>query len=75
MRLVGSGEDWVSLDRFLIDYVLSPSERASALASSFAASLELVREGKLELRQNMPFAPIYVRATDELNELDEDDNE
>ena len=75
VRLVGSGEDWVSLDRFLIDYVLSPSERASALASSFAASLELVREGKLELRQNMPFAPIYVRATDELNELDEDDNE
>lgn len=75
VRLVGSIGDWVSLDRFLINYALSPKERASALASSFAASLELVREGKLELRQNAAFDPIYVRATDELSELDEEENE
>lgn len=74
VRLMGVSGDWVSLDRFLIDYTLSPRERASALASSFAASLELVREGKLEVRQNAPFAPIYMRASGELNELDEGDN-
>jgi segregation and condensation protein A len=74
VRLMGVSGDWVSLDRFLIDYTLSPQERASALASSFAASLELVREGKLEVRQNAPFAPIYMRASGELNELDEGDN-
>ena len=71
VRLIGSVEEWISLDRFLIDYVLSPRERASALASSFAASLELVREGKLEVRQNAAFEPIYIRATGELSELDE----
>lgn len=74
VRLMGVSGDWVSLDRFLIDYTLSPQERASALASSFAASLELVREGKLEVRQNAPFAPIYMRASGKLNELDEGDN-
>lgn len=74
VRLMGVSGDWVSLDRFLIDYTLSPQERASALASSFAASLELVREGKLEVRQNAAFAPIYMRASGELNELDEGDN-
>lgn len=74
VRLMGVSGDWVSLDRFLIDYTLSPQERASALASSLAASLELVREGKLEVRQNAPFAPIYMRASGELNELDEGDN-
>ncbi len=74
VRLMGVSGDWVSLDRFLIDYTLSPQERASALASSFAASLELVREGKLEVRQNAPFEPIYMRASGELNELDEGDN-
>ncbi len=72
VRLMGVSEDWISLDRFLINYALTPQERASALASSFAASLELVREGKLELRQNAAFEPIYMRAQAQLNELDED---
>ncbi|WP_413573799.1 segregation and condensation protein A [Brucella sp. H1_1004] len=71
VRLMGISEDWISLDRFLINYALTPQERASALASSFAASLELVREGKLELRQNAPFEPIYMRAQAGMNELDE----
>ena len=72
VRLMGISDDWISLDRFLINYALTPQERASALASSFAASLELVREGKLEVRQNAPFEPIYMRAQAGMNELDED---
>lgn len=72
VRLMGISEDWISLDRFLINYALTPQERASALASSFAASLELVREGKLEVRQNAPFEPIYMRSQAGMNELDED---
>jgi len=36
--------------------------RRSARASSFASSLELVREGMIELRQERAFAPIYLRA-------------
>jgi segregation and condensation protein A len=55
-------------------HALSPQERASALASSFAASLELVREGKLEVRQNAPFEPIYMRAKPGLSEFDEDED-
>ncbi|MCO5084350.1 MAG: segregation/condensation protein A [Rhizobiaceae bacterium] len=61
MRLVGSVDDWAALDSFLIDYLASPRERATAVASSFAASLELVREGAIEMRQMEPFAPIYMR--------------
>ncbi|PWL18255.1 segregation/condensation protein A [Falsochrobactrum shanghaiense] len=73
VRLMGAGNgDWVALDGFLIGYALSPQERASALASSFAASLELVREGKLEMRQNAPFEPIHMRVADGFSELDED---
>lgn len=68
VRLIGSVEDWVSLDRFLIDYMVKPGERVSALASSFAASLELIREGKLELRQSTPFGTIYMRSRARLTE-------
>lgn len=60
-RLVGSFRDWTALDRFLIDYLTGPEERATAIASSFAASLELVREGTIEMRQHEAFAPLYMR--------------
>jgi segregation and condensation protein A len=30
-------------------------------ASSFAATLELVREGRVEINQQKAFAPIYLR--------------
>ena len=35
--------------------------RATVLASSLAATLELVREGRIELHQHTAFAPIYLR--------------
>ena len=36
--------------------------RRSAIASTFAASLELVRAGKIQLRQEIAFGPIYLRS-------------
>ncbi len=61
IRMVGELSDWTALDRFLIAYLTEPADRASATASTFAATLELVREGALEIRQNEPFAPLYMR--------------
>jgi segregation and condensation protein A len=60
-RLIGATDDWSRLDTFLMSYVVAPSMRATVLASSLAATLEMVREGNMELHQNEPFAPIYVR--------------
>lgn len=61
-RLLGTGfDDWMRLDHFLIDYMAEPAQRATALASSFSASLEMVREGMLDIRQDEPFAPLWLR--------------
>lgn len=60
-RLIGQISDWTALDQYLIAYIPDPADRATALASSFAASLELVREGQLEVRQEAAFQPIYLR--------------
>ncbi|WP_082542552.1 MULTISPECIES: segregation and condensation protein A [unclassified Mesorhizobium] len=60
-RLIGSTGDWTALDSFLIEYLASPEEKRTAMASSFAATLEMVREGSLEMRQQEVFAPIYLR--------------
>jgi len=37
--------------------------RRSALASTFAATLELARSGRIELRQDRIFGPIYLRSS------------
>lgn len=60
-RLIGSISDWTALDSFLIEYLAAPEEKRTAMASSFAATLEMVREGKLEVRQDQVFAPLYLR--------------
>ncbi|MDE2017110.1 MAG: segregation/condensation protein A [Hyphomicrobiales bacterium] len=61
-RLLGMAVDWMSLDDWLSRYAQGPEQRRTARASTFSASLELVREGKISLRQSAAFAPIYVRA-------------
>jgi segregation and condensation protein A len=60
-RLVGLADDWSSLDEFLLAYVVEPSQRATVMASSFAAALEMVREGEADIQQQTAFAPIYMR--------------
>lgn len=61
-RLIGEMRDWTALDAFLIRFLATPGERATVIASSFAASLELVREGAMEMRQDGAFAPLYLRS-------------
>ena len=60
-RLVGASEDWSRIDQFLIAYVVEPSMAATVFASSFAATLEMVREGRVEVHQQAAFTPIYMR--------------
>ena len=60
-RLIGQAGDWSRLDHFLLSYLVEPSMRATAFASSLAATLELVREGVIEVHQQAAFAPIFLR--------------
>jgi segregation and condensation protein A len=61
MRLIGESQEWVSLDAYLIDYLARPNERATVRASSFASSLELVRQGQIDMRQGETFGPLFLR--------------
>ena len=62
-HLLGSMPSWDSLQAYLPDVIGAEEvmEVRSALASTFAATLELVKNGELELRQDGVFAPIYMR--------------
>jgi segregation and condensation protein A len=55
---------WMQLDKYLEAYLASPAIARTAVASSFSATLEMAREGLIELTQSEPFAPIYMRKRD-----------
>ena len=60
-RLVGSAIEWMEIGRFLPE-TDDPVFRRSALASSFVATLELARQGRVQLAQEEAFAPLMVKA-------------
>lgn len=60
-RLLGIACDWAPLDQLLAEFLVEPEIRRTALASSFTATLEMTREGALEIRQSKSFAPLLVR--------------
>ncbi|QDY69355.1 segregation and condensation protein A [Qingshengfaniella alkalisoli] len=60
--LIGFAGDWTDLSTYMPDgWSDDPAKRRSAMASTFAASLELVKAGQAELRQSESFAPIQLR--------------
>lgn len=59
-RALGALPEWSALLNFLPDG-LKGLKRRSAVAATFLASLELARSGRLQLRQDSRFGPIYVR--------------
>jgi len=59
-RLVGAKLDWARLESFLPEGISGPLGK-SALASSFVAMLELARQGRVDIRQEGVFEPIFLR--------------
>jgi segregation and condensation protein A len=60
-RLLGTNCDWAPLNELLAEFLTGPELRRTALASGFTASLEMTREGMLEIRQAKAFAPLLIR--------------
>jgi len=63
-RLVGTKIDWTQLETFLPEGVDGALGR-SALASSFVAMLELAKQGRVDIKQEGIFAPIFLRTAAE----------
>jgi segregation and condensation protein A len=63
LHLLPGATDWTALQAWLPDgWRGAPARKRSAVASTFAASLELAKQGRAELRQSEPFAPLQLRA-------------
>lgn len=61
-RMIGFAGTWSDLTSYLpVEWQGDAVRRRSSLAATFAATLELAKEGKLELRQGDVFGPIEIR--------------
>jgi segregation and condensation protein A len=64
-HLIGFAGDWTDIVSYLPDgWDADPQRRRSTTAATFAASLELAKEGRIEIRQSDSFAPIQIRKKD-----------
>ncbi|SDW31730.1 condensin subunit ScpA [Ruegeria halocynthiae] len=60
--LIGFAGAWTDMETYLPEgWDADPVRRRSATAATFAASLELVKEGHMEIKQSETFAPIHLR--------------
>lgn len=63
--ILGKMPGWTSLSAFLPSDLGDGLMMRSALAATFSASLEMCREGKLKIRQDGVFGPIYLHESNE----------
>jgi segregation and condensation protein A len=61
-QLIGMAMDWRVLDSFLPDLPQFRAMRRSTLASTLSASLEMAKDGKLQLHQADAFGPVFLRS-------------
>ena len=61
-QFVGQIPDWRELENFLPEELRGGPLRRSTLAATFAALLELAKSGRVELRQDRSFGPLYLRS-------------
>ncbi|MEX0284518.1 MAG: ScpA family protein [Paracoccaceae bacterium] len=67
--LIGYSGSWADMSSYLPDgWQMDPKRRRSATAATFAASLQLAKEGLMEIRQSDTFAPIQLRAREDGHE-------
>jgi len=60
-KLAGRALDWTVLDSYLAAFCTTPEVRRTVRASTLSASLEMAREGAISIRQDEPFAPLWIK--------------
>ncbi|MDH5723310.1 MAG: segregation/condensation protein A [Alphaproteobacteria bacterium] len=69
----GMSSVWTTLDSFMLEDISGDRlYSCSVLASTFTAGLELVKQGKLEIRQEGLFRPVYMRSIPVRGEAQDD---
>ena len=59
--MLGFPVEWAPIQDLVAQFLGTDKMQKTTIASTFGASLELARDGEIELRQEGPFQPLYVK--------------
>ncbi len=61
--LLGVSIDWAPINELIAAFMGTEKTQKTTVASTFGATLEMARDGVIEIRQSGPFQPLYVKTT------------
>lgn len=61
--LLGVSIDWAPINELIAAFMGTEETQKTTVASTFGATLEMARDGVIEIRQSGPFQPLYVKTT------------
>lgn len=61
--LLGVSIEWAPINELIASFMGAETTEKTTVASTFGATLEMARDGMIELKQSGPFQPLYVKST------------
>jgi segregation and condensation protein A len=66
--LLGMSIEWAPINELIASFMGTESPMKTTVASTFGATLEMARDGVIEIKQSGPFQPLYVKSTPNVKE-------
>ncbi|GAA6210532.1 ScpA family protein [Hyphomicrobiales bacterium 4NK60-0047b] len=66
--LLGMSIEWAPINELIASFMGTESPMKTTVASTFGATLEMARDGVIEIKQSGPFQPLYVKSTPNVEE-------
>jgi len=70
--LLGMSIEWAPINELIASFLGTEIAMKTTVASTFGATLEMARDGVIEIKQSGPFQPLYVKTTSNSEEVDDE---
>ncbi|MGH1406035.1 MAG: segregation and condensation protein A [Rhodomicrobiaceae bacterium] len=66
--LLGMSIEWAPINELIASFMGAEAPMKTTVASTFGATLEMARDGVIEIKQSGPFQPLYVKSASHVEE-------
>lgn len=66
--LLGMSIEWAPINELIASFMGAEAPMKTTVASTFGATLEMARDGVIEIKQSGPFQPLYVKSAPHVEE-------
>ncbi len=70
--LLGMSIEWAPINELIASFMGTETAQKTTVASTFGATLEMARDGVIEIKQSGPFQPLYVKTASVVEEVNDE---